>query len=72
MASRARVRRHAGDLVPMTDTRDRWLLSKILDENFWDRELVNGTSPFERAEGDDNDTVLLSKLIHQTVFVDHS
>lgn len=70
-ASKVEVLRHAGDLFPVPDTRDRWLFDKIYD-NFWDRETVSGASPFERVEGDDDGNTLLSQSSLHTMFVDHS
>lgn len=37
------------DLVPMPESMDRWLLSKILQDGFFDKEHVSGTSAFKRA-----------------------
>lgn len=69
-SSRAVVLRHGNDLVLMAKASYRWLLNKILEDNFWNRELISGASPFERT--DDNDNASTSQLLHQTLFVDHS
>lgn len=64
------VLRHGDDMVPVQESRDRWLLSKILLDNFSDREPVIGGESAERTN-EDNDAPL-SLLLYQTVFVDHS
>lgn len=64
------VLRHGGDMVPVPDLRDRWLLSKITQDNFFGREPVSGPLPAERADEDDN--AHLSQLLHQIDFVYHS
>lgn len=53
-ASRAGVPRHGNDLVPVPESRDKWLLSKVLQDDFFDREPANGDSPCERIEEDDS------------------
>lgn len=59
MEATAGLLRQFGDLVPVLEIRDRWLLSRITDGNFWNREPVNATSPFELAEDDDDDNTPL-------------
>lgn len=41
-------------MVPIPERRDRWLLSKDLDD-ILNGEPVSNTSPFKRVEGDDDD-----------------
>lgn len=72
MASRDGLLRHPGDLVPITETRDRCLLSRILEDNFWNREPVNIASPLEHAEDNEDDNTFLSQFMYQDVFVDHT
>lgn len=48
----------------MLESRDKWLLSKILEDNFFDREPVSDAHSFKRAE--DNDEAFLSQLLHCT------
>lgn len=69
-STRARVLRHGDDLVFIPVSRDRWLLRKILQDDFFDKVLVSAASLFERANEDDN--APLSQLLHQTVFGDHN
>lgn len=66
MSSRVGLLRHPSDLVSTLETRDRWLLSRMLDDNFWNGEPVNVASPF----GDDDDNTPLSQLMYQPALVD--
>lgn len=68
-SSRAGILRY-GDGVPMLEPRHQWLLGKILLDDFFNREPVGGALPAERANDDEN--APFSKLLHQTIFVDHS
>lgn len=67
--SKARVLKHGDDLVFMLESRDKWVLSKILEQGFFKREPMSGTFTFKRANEDDN---AHSQLLHQTVVVNHS
>lgn len=69
-ASRAGVLKHSDHMVPMSESTDKWLLSKILQDKYFGREPMDGASPSERADKDDNNP--LSQMMHQTVFADHS
>lgn len=62
--------RYGDDMVPMPELRDMWLLSNILLDSFFDKELVSGGEPAKEANEDDDSP--LSQLMHQNVFVDHS
>lgn len=72
MVSKAGLLRHLYDLVPIQETKDRWLINRILDDSIWNRELANSASPSERAKGDYDDKAPLSQSMHQNVFMDHS
>lgn len=64
-ASRIGVLKHGDYLVPKTEPSDNFLLSKILQDSFFDRASRSGASPPKRANKDDN--APLSQLLHQTV-----
>lgn len=51
---RPHPRLYGDDLVLMPESRDKWLLSKVLQDSFFDKEPVSGASPSEIAEEDDN------------------
>lgn len=38
----------------MSELKDKWLLSKVLQDNFFNRGHVSGASLSEKAEEDDN------------------
>lgn len=57
-------------MVPKPESRDKWLLSKVLQDSFFDMEPMDGASLSERADEDDNTP--LSQLLHQTMFANHS
>lgn len=67
--SRARALKH-DDEAPVLESRDQWLLSRILLDSFSVRELVSRALPTERAEG--NDDTPLSEFLHQTIFPNHA
>lgn len=51
MASKVGLLRYLGDLVPIPESRNRWLLCKILDDKFYNRDPFIATSPFKCVEG---------------------
>lgn len=53
-SSRAVLLRYDDDLVPKTESRDRWLLGNILMDSFFVREPVSSREPAERGNEDDN------------------
>lgn len=52
-ASWVGILKHGSDKIPMPKSREKWLLSKILQDGFFDREPVSGASSTERADQDD-------------------
>lgn len=74
MASRVGLLRYPGDLVLMPKSKDKWLLCKISDDNFWDREPVTDASSFKPIVSNDEeeDATPLSHFICQIAFGDHN
>lgn len=56
------------DEVPLLELRDQRLPSMIVLNSFFDRDLMSGASPVDKAEADDN--APLSEFLHQTIFPD--
>lgn len=69
-SSRAGFLRHGNDMVLMPKFCDRWILSKILLDNIFDKEPITDGETTERTNEDDDAS--LSQLLHQIVFADHS
>lgn len=55
MLPKLRLLRYPGDLVPMPESRKKWLFYKILEGNFWDGESVTAASLFELIIDDDEE-----------------
>lgn len=51
-----------GDEAPNAEPSSKWLLNKILLDNLFDKEPVNGAPSTERSDVDDD--APLSKLLH--------
>lgn len=69
-ACRARVLKHSDDLDPISESRDKLLLSKVLRDSSFDREPISDGEPSERANEDD--VAPLFQLLHQSVYVNHN
>lgn len=53
----------------MPGSRSKWLLGKIISNNFFDKEPVSNGLLSERSDVDDD--APLSMLLRQTIFPDH-
>lgn len=49
-ASRVGVLKYGNNLVLMLESMDKWLLSKVLQDNFFEKEPVGGASVSQRAD----------------------